>query len=150
MKQSASILVPAVFFLLAGCESGKIDPNLPGTINASANAVNASTRMIDEISSIVRPRPVGDSRTVVNPVDQSHSKVIFTNDTDRVLSITLEGPRSYELNVGYGGDVEVVVVPGRYTSRFTAPSTKTGSDTYTFKGGVVYEYRFFKPGHEPR
>jgi hypothetical protein len=150
MKQSASILVPAVFFLLAGCESGRIDPNLPGTINASASAVNASTKMIDEISSIVRPKPVGDSRTVVNPVDQSHSKVIFTNDTDRVLSITLEGPRSYELNVGYGGDVEVVVVPGRYTSRFTAPSTKTGSDTYTFKGGVVYEYRFFKPGHEPR
>jgi hypothetical protein len=150
MKQSASILFAAVFFLLAGCESGKIDPNLPGTINASANAVNASTKMIDEISTVVRPRPVGDSRTVVNPVDESHSKVIFTNETDRVLSITLEGPRSYELNVGYGGDVEVVVVPGRYTSRFTAPSTKTGSDTYTFKGGVVYEYRFFKPGHEPR
>lgn len=152
MKHAAALLsfVFLGFFLLAGCDSGKIDPNLAPTVNASANAMNASTKMMDEISSMVRPKPASDPRVVSNPIDQSHCRVVFTNETDRVLSITLEGPRSYELNVGYGGDVDVVVVPGKYTSRFTAPSTKTGSDTYSFKGGVTYEYIFFKPGHEPR
>lgn len=127
---------------LTGCSS---DPQVRAA-ETVAGAVVAS-QIIDEIATWIRPLPVEPT----NPIDMNHSKVIFTNATNRAVRINLEGPRTYEVNVGHGGEINLVVMPGEYSSRISGPSLKTTFKSYRFDGGRAYEYHVAIEGrHEPR
>ena len=136
------LIVLAVVSFAGGCSS---DSNVRAAETVAGAMI--ATEIIDEIATWIRPLPQDPAR----PVDVSHTKVIFTNATNRAVRISLEGPRTYEVNVGHGGEINLVVVPGSYTSRISAPSVKTTVKSYHFEGGRAYEYHVDIEGrHEPR
>lgn len=127
---------------LSGCSS---DPDVR-VAETVAGAVVVS-QLIDEIATFIRPLPAEPD----HPIDMKHSKVIFTNSTNRAIRINLEGRRTYEVNVGHGGEINLVVLPGNYESRISGPSMKTTFKSYTFDAGSAYEYHVAIEGrHEPR
>jgi hypothetical protein len=139
---SLCLVLFAALLPLAGCSS---DPQVRSA-ETVAGAMVAS-QLIGEIATFIRPLPAEPN----NPIDNTHSKVIFTNATNRAVRINLEGPRTYEVNVGHGGEINLIVVPGNYTSRISGPSLKTTLNSYTFQGGQAYEYHVAIEGrHEPR
>ena len=126
--------------VITGCSN---NPNTNAAAVVAGGVVAAA--VIDNIATWIRP--VADAP----PVDKSHSKVQFTNETDRAVSINLDGPRTYEVSVGHSGDIDLTVVPGKYTSRITGPSLRTTFKDYTFEGGTTYEYHVKIEGrHKPR
>jgi hypothetical protein len=138
LKRAASAVLS--FALLAGCASGggggKIDPV---AVAVGAVAVGEILSMIQVVTV-----PKGEPQQV----DRNHSRIVFLNETNRALSITLEGPRTYDVSVGNNGEVSLIVEPGYYTARASAPATKTILTSYTFKPGESYHDRFYY-GYEP-
>jgi hypothetical protein len=135
-------LIACLFFLAAAaCSTAS-----PDQIKATGGEIDKITRTLGEIYTNVSAMP----KTTYDPPSDT-STLIFQNNGDRVITLMLEGPRTYEVNIAHNADLRLNVKPGNYKGRLSAPSLSTKFETYTFVGGTTYSFPVNIRGqHDPR
>lgn len=141
MRRALS-LIACLFFLAAGaCSTAS-----PDQITATGDAANKLTQTLGEIYTTVAVMP----KTSNDPPADT-STLIFQNDGDRAITLVLEGPRTYEVNIAHNADMRLNVKPGNYSGRLSGPSLPTKFERYVFAGGTTYAFPVNIRGqHDPK
>jgi hypothetical protein len=135
-------LIACLFFLAAAaCSTAS-----PDQIRATGDVTDQLTRTLGEIYTNVAVMP----KTVNDPPSDT-STLIFQNNGDRAITLMLEGPRTYEVNIAHNADMRLNVKPGNYKGRLSGPSLPTKFESYTFVGGTTYAFPVNIRGqHDPK
>ena len=143
MRRALSLIACLFLLATAACSTAT-----PDQITATGTEIDKITRTVGEIYTSVAVMP---STTSAPPPPSDTSTLIFQNNGDRVISLTLEGPRTYEVNIAHNADMRLNVKPGSYKGRLSGPSLPTKFENYTFAGGTTYAFPVnIRAQHEPR
>jgi len=141
VRRALSLIACLFFLAAAACSTAS-----PDQIKATGGEIDKITRTLGEIYTNVSVMP----KTTYDPPSDT-STLIFQNNGDRVISLTLEGPRTYEVNIAHNADMRLNVKPGNYKGRLSGPSLPTKFESYTFAGGLTYSFPVnIRAQHEPR